>query len=66
MNWLRQVLARIDAVSQAHSTTPVPAQQLVPGYRIALICIAIAFTLTGLYTGSELALALGLKTSRVP
>jgi cytosine permease len=34
----------------------------VPGYRVALICIGIAFTLTGLYVGSELALTLGLAT----
>jgi len=61
VTWLRGLLARVDAVSQAHSTTPVPPEQQVAGYRIALVCIAIAFTLTGLYTGSELALALGLK-----
>jgi cytosine permease len=34
----------------------------VPGYRVALICVGIAFTLTGLYVGSELALTLGLAT----
>lgn len=32
----------------------------MPGYRVALICIGIAFTLTGLYIGSELALTQGL------
>jgi cytosine permease len=32
----------------------------VPGYRVALICVAIAFTLTGLYIGSQLALTQGL------
>ena len=35
----------------------------MPSYRVALICIGIAFTLTGLYTGSELAAALGLSTA---
>jgi cytosine permease len=39
---------------------PVPLDQLVPGYRVALVCIAVAFTLTGLYIGSELALTQGL------
>ena len=42
--------------------SPVPDEHSVPGYRVAIVCIAIAFTLTGLYIGSELALALGLKT----
>ena len=42
--------------------TPVPAEQSVAGYRVAVVCIGIAFTLTGLYTGSELAIALGLPT----
>lgn len=32
----------------------------MPGYRIALVCIGINFTLTALYVGSELALSLGL------
>lgn len=32
----------------------------MPGYRVALVCIAVAFTLTGLYIGSELALTQGL------
>jgi len=57
--WAR-ALRRLDAVSGAHATSAVPLDQLVPGYRIALICIGIAFTLTGLYTGSELATSLGL------
>ncbi len=39
----------------------MPDDQSVPGYRVAIVCIAIAFTLTGLYTGSELGLALGLR-----
>jgi cytosine permease len=37
--------------------------QSVPGYRVALICVGIAFTLTGLYVGSDLALTLGLGTA---
>jgi cytosine permease len=53
-------LARLDAASDGHSTSPVPDELTVPAYRIAVICIAIAFTLTGLYTGSALADALGL------
>ena len=35
----------------------------MPSYRVALICIGVAFTLTGLYTGSELAAALGLSSA---
>jgi cytosine permease len=57
---LRNALARLDAVAQAHSTAPVPLSESVPGYRVALICVGIAFTLTGLYVGSDLALTLGL------
>ena len=58
---LRAALRDLDQVSQAHSTSPVPDEQSVPGYRVAIVCIAIAFTLTGLYTGSDLAAALGLR-----
>ena len=63
MNWLRHALGRLDAVAQAHSTAPVPVSQSVPGYRVALICVGIAFTLTGLYVGSDLALTLGLGSA---
>jgi cytosine permease len=63
MKWLRNALARLDGVAQAHSTAPVPVSQSVPGYRVALICVGIAFTLTGLYVGSELALSMGLGQS---
>ena len=63
MKWLRTAVGRLDAVAQAHSTAPVPLSQSVPGYRVALICVGIAFTLTGLYVGSDLALALGLGTA---
>ncbi len=61
MTWMRNALQRLDGVTQAHSTTPVPADQTVPGYRIALICIGVSFTLTGLYAGSILATTLGLR-----
>jgi cytosine permease len=57
--WSR-ALRRLDAVSGAHATSAVPADQTVRGYRIAVICVGIAFTLTGLYTGSTLAASLGL------
>jgi len=60
LKWLRHALGRLDGAAQAHSTAPIPLEQLVPGYRVALVCIAVAFTLTGLYIGSELALTQGL------
>ena len=62
MKWVRNAVAKLDSVSNAHSMSPVPADQSVPGYRVALVCIGIAFTLTGLYTGSQLATTLGLAT----
>jgi cytosine permease len=43
-----------------HSTTPVPLDQSVSAFRVSLVMVGIAFTLTGLYTGSELAADLGL------
>lgn len=46
-----------------HSTSPVPVEQSVPGYRITLVTIGIAFTLTGLYAGAELAAGLGLQAA---
>lgn len=57
---MRHAIGRLDGVAQAHSTAPVPLDQSVPSYRVALVCIAIAFTLTGLYIGSELAVTQGL------
>ena len=53
----------LDAVANAHSTVPVPLDESVPAYRVALISVGIAFTLTGLYTGAELATALGLHVA---
>jgi len=53
-------LRRLDAVSDGHSTSPVPEDNSVSGIRIAVVCIAISFTLTGLYTGAALADSLGL------
>lgn len=61
MPFIREILRRIERVAPAHSTTPVPPDQSVPGYRVAIVCIGVAFTLTGLYMGSEIGLALGLK-----
>lgn len=53
-------MGRLDGAVQAYSTAPVPIEDAVPSYRVALICVAIAFTLTGLYIGSELAMTQGL------
>ena len=61
MPFLRELLRRIEQIAPAHSTAPVPEDQSVPGYRVAVVCIGIAFTLTGLYMGSEIGLALGLE-----
>jgi len=55
-----QAAPAASAAAQSHSTTPVPLHLSVPGYRVALVSIGIAFTLTGLYTGAELAASLGL------
>jgi len=57
---LHHVRAQLDGVTQAHSTIPVPPGQSVPGYRVTLVFLGIAFTLTTLYIGAELALTLGL------
>jgi cytosine permease len=48
-------------VAPAHSTAPVPLEESVAGYRVAIVCIGVAFTLTGLYMGSEIGLALGWR-----
>jgi cytosine permease len=61
MNFLRTLLQRVEQIAPAHTTTPVPDDQSVPAYRVAIVCIGVAFTLTGLYMGSEIGLALGLK-----
>lgn len=56
-----RALAALDAISNAHSTTPVPEDQSVSAFRVSLVMVGIAFTLTGLYTGSELGASLGLR-----
>ena len=61
MNFLRALLRRAEQIAPAHTTTPVPDDQSVPAYRVAIVCIGVAFTLTGLYMGSEIGLALGLQ-----
>lgn len=61
MSFLRHLLTRVEQIAPAHSTTPVPDGESVAGYRVAIVCIGVAFTLTGLYMGSEIGLALGLK-----
>lgn len=61
MPFFHELLRRIEQIAPAHSTAPVPEDQSVPGYRVAIVCIGIAFTLTGLYMGSEIGLALGLE-----
>src|SRR5579872_2486280 len=56
----RRLLSRLDAAADADATSPVPADRSVPAYRVCAVMIGVAFTLTGLYTGSELAMSLGL------
>jgi cytosine permease len=55
------LLRRIERVAPAHSLSPVPMEESVPAHRVAIVCIGIAFTLTGLYMGSEIALELGWR-----
>jgi len=59
--WNR-ILGALDGIANAHSTSPVPLDQSVSAFRVSLVMVGIAFTLTGLYTGSELATSLGLPT----
>jgi cytosine permease len=59
-SWWSRALRRLDSVADAHSTTPVPPDQSVSAFRVSAVMVGIAFTLTGLYTGSELASTLGL------
>ncbi|MBS0420086.1 MAG: cytosine permease [Proteobacteria bacterium] len=56
----RKALRRLDAAADVDSTAPVPLDRSVPAYRVCAVMIGVAFTLTGLYTGSELAMNLGL------
>jgi len=53
-------LRSLDGVADAHSTEPVPLDQSVSAYRISAVMLGIAFSLTSLYTGAELASTLGL------
>lgn len=61
MNLMRVLVRRAEQIAPAHTSTPVPDDQSVPAYRVAIVCIGVAFTLTGLYMGSEIGLALGLR-----
>lgn len=58
---MAEALRELDGAAQSHSTSPVPDEQSVPGYRVAIVCVAIAFTLTSLYSGAALAQELGLR-----
>jgi len=55
----RRLLQRLEQVAPAHSMQPVPDAESVPGYRVAVVCVGIAFTLTGLYMGAEIGLEMG-------
>ena len=57
--------AEIDDVAHAHTRTPVPEADTVPGFQVGLVCIGIAITLPGLYTGGEIARGLGLGEGMV-
>jgi cytosine permease len=61
MNWLSDLLQRVEAVAPSHSMVPVPASESVPAYRVAMVCTSVAFTLTGLYMGSEIASEIGWR-----
>lgn len=56
-----ELLKRLEQVAPAHPHAPVPLDESVAGYRVAVVCIGIAFTLTGLYMGSEIGLFLGWR-----
>lgn len=60
-NALGRLFRRIEAVAPSHTTRPVPMEESVPAHRVAIVCIGIAFTLTGLYMGSEIGLELGWR-----
>jgi len=57
----RRLLQRLEQIAPAHSMQPVPDAESVPGYRVAIVCVGIAFTLTGLYMGSEIGLEMGWR-----
>jgi cytosine permease len=61
MSIVASLLRRLEQVAPAHPTAPVPLEESVAGYRVAIVCIGVAFTLTGLYMGSEIGLALGWR-----
>lgn len=50
----------VDDVAHAHTRTPVPEAEAVPGLQVGLVCVGIAITLPALYTGGEIARGLGL------
>ncbi len=58
---LSRLFRHIENVAPSHTTRPVPMEESVAAHRVAIVCIGIAFTLTGLYMGSEIALELGWR-----
>ena len=60
-NALRGLLRRIERAAPSHTTHPVPVEESVAAHRVMIVCVGIAFTLTGLYMGSEIALELGWR-----
>ncbi|MBS0388148.1 MAG: cytosine permease, partial [Proteobacteria bacterium] len=61
MSPFARLLRHIERVAPAHTAQPVPLEESVAGYRVAIVCVGIAFTLTGLYMGSEIAAELGWR-----
>ena len=55
------IVSDIENLTNDYSRQPVPDDQLVSGWKVALIIFGIGFTLPIYYLGSELGLRLGLK-----
>lgn len=50
-----------DSHSNEYAISPVPEAKTVSGWQVGCVVIGIAITLTGLYSGGEIAQTLGLK-----
>ena len=56
-------MADLQRVIDDHSREPVPVEETVSGWRVAMVIVGFAITLPLMITGSQVGLALGLRDS---
>lgn len=56
-------MADLERLTDDHSREPVPADEAVSGWRVAMVIVGFAITLPLMITGSQVGLAMGLRNA---